>query len=82
MYVSEGLARFARSRNVCYLFLSVHLGVLPSQYQKAGYATGTTSRFISLISWGFSVYRCNNLRRLYVIYSNNYVFSIQGVVVS
>ena len=48
MYVSEALARFARSRimlHVHYFILSVHLGgglpPPPPQYQKAGYATVT-----------------------------------------
>ena len=41
MYVSEALARFARSRNIStYIFVGTFRGLAPPpQYQKAGYAT-------------------------------------------
>ena len=43
MYVSEALARFARSRNIStYICVGTFRGLAP-QYQKAGYATGKNS---------------------------------------
>ena len=88
-YMFEALARFARSRNISTWFiLSVHLGVLPPQYQQAGYATATTTTTTtttttsstSSIWLAFAVVLISDILRLFTRFMINYLASSSVLV--